>query len=184
MKRLLVVPLLCTIASCGDRDPIGDVWGFLSEYKAAYYLDKAVRIQELDPTARESTLRSMAQNRKRASEVIPLCRMLFEARKSGEFRRPLIGAAGFIGTTDYGDWKLEPITIYKGVPILVVTGYELAGIPEPPESYVEYCLKNCAWRNDRFTKHSRDAGRKIIEEFSSSDARWAGQKDWILAQAE
>lgn len=75
--------------------------------------------------------------------------MLFQAKPGGEFRGPMIGGAFFIGGT-YRDWPLEPIAVFDHVPILVVTGYVLAGWPEPPGWYVDYCLKNCQWRDARY----------------------------------
>jgi hypothetical protein len=185
MKRALAAMLLCGLAGCPKEDPLGDVWGFIGDFRASHFLSEAVRLQKLGAPAREAALRELArQSHKRASDVFPLCRMLFEAKEGKEFRRPLIGGAGFVGKTDYANWPLEPITIYKGVPILIVTGYILAGVPELPLMYLEYCIETCKWREEKFSPVDQESRRRILSEFIKSNSLDAREVNWLRAQAE
>lgn len=97
--------------------------------------------------------------------------MLFEAKNEVEFRRPLIGGAAFFGKTDYPHWPLEPIDIYEGVPILVTYGYMLGGEPESSRAYVDFCVKNCKWRQDLYAVRTSDELKKIV-------AKWLTQRKW------
>lgn len=175
--------LLCLLAACGGPEPV-DVFAFIEGYRASHYLDLAVRVQKLEPAAREAALRELAQDRKRASQVYPLCRMLFEAKGKGEFRRPAIGGAAFLGGTTYEDWPLEPITVYQGMPILIVGGYMLRGFPEPPGSYVDYCLKTCTWSKTTFAPADPARRRRLVGEFIAAHPKLARDADWLRAQAE
>ncbi len=180
LKRGLASLGLCALAACGGPEPI-DVFAFIGEFRASRYLDLAVRIQRLESPAREAALRELAQDRRRASDVYPLCRMLFEAKEKGEFRRPMIGGAHFLGSTTYDDWPLEPITIFQGMPILVVTGYVLAGHPEPPGGYVEYCLKECRWKDTKFAPIEAATRREIVAKFIAENPKL--DADWLRPQA-
>lgn len=62
----------------------------------------------------------------------------------------------------YEDWPLEPITLYKGLPILIVRGYTVGGRPEPPETYLEYCLKECKWRTTKYQLVDQAQRRKTL----------------------
>src|SRR3954468_11262392 len=117
-----------------------DTFSFIESYRIAHYLQVAEELQKLDAGKRIARLKELAVDPKRGSEIFPLCRMLFEAKPNVEFRRPRIGAPDFVGGGQMADWALEPITLFDQVPILIVEGYNVAGYPEPPLSYVDYCL--------------------------------------------
>jgi hypothetical protein len=117
-----------------------------------------------------------------------LCRMLFERRAKGEFRRPMIGAAGFLGDTDYADWPLEPIELVDGVPFLITNGYKVGGEPESPESYLRYCMENCDWSTARFREPSAGDMREALSKLISYQ-KWkrrlnSHEKDFLAAQIE
>lgn len=135
-------------------------------YKVDPYIQAAVELQALGRSNALVRLHSMAQDEKLEKRVIVLCRMLFTRRPGGDFRRPMIGGAGFLGGTDYQDWPLEPIELVDGVPFLITRGYEMAGFPEPDEWYLRYCETNCDWSGFRYTIKSksqkRDALRKLL----------------------
>ena len=185
MKRTWAALLLCGLAGCPKEDPLGDVWGFTSDFRASHFLGEAARLQKLGAPAREAALRELARkSNKRASDIFPLCRMLFEAREGKEFRRPLIGGADFVGNSDYADWPLEPIALCQGVPILIVTGYILAGVPELPSMYLEYCFETCKWREERFSPVDQESRRRILSEFIKSKSLDAREAAWLRAQAD
>ena len=161
-----------------------DTFAFIEGYRISCYLEVAVELQKVEPAARAVRLRDLARDLNRASEVFPLCRMLFQEKKRSEFRRPMIGAASFVGRTAYHDWPLEPITIYQGVPILIVRGYKLGGEPEPPQSYVEYCLSNCRWSERKYAPAEKARLREMVSGFLAANPKFAADADWIRRQAE
>ncbi len=119
-------------------------------------LEHASRLRSIpDNAARASALRELAADPSNTPLTFVLCRLLFEARPGGEFRRPLIGDMHFVAGTSYGDWPLAPIAIIDGVPITVMTGVMLAGLPEEPIAYVDYCLANCVWAKPAPTPATR-----------------------------
>src|SRR5205085_6927439 len=139
-----LVILMWACLGAGSRaaptsDPVyADTYAFINEFRIAHYLEIAAELQKLPLDKRGARLHEIALDPQRGSEVFPLCRMLFKAKDNGKFRRPLIGAAQFVGRGTYADWPLEPITLQDGMPVLIVTGYSLAGEAEPPSWYVDY----------------------------------------------
>ena len=188
---LLIVAVTC-LASSG-AEPVTkpptepayiDTFAFLENYSIQHYLESAQELPKLEPAQRAERLKRLAVDPKRASEVFPLCRMLFEAKPKGKFRRPMIGGASFIDGRDYADWPLEPITIFEGVPILIVSGYVLGGFPEQPEWYVNYCLKECAGRDTKYEPVAREKRKQIVEKFIAANPKVNDDVDWLLRQAE
>jgi hypothetical protein len=170
----------------GDRPeaPRVDPFTFLDGYRIAHYLDAAAKLQALAPDERAARLRHLALDPTRGSEVYPLCRMLFEATPGGEFRRPGIGAAHFIDGGRYEDWPLEPITLHQGVPILIVDAYTLAGYAERPDSYLEYCLTQCKWRDTTYATLRPDHGEAAVRDLIASRPKLGEHTQWLLRQAE
>lgn len=97
--------------------------------------------------------------------------MLFEAKNGAQYRPPGIGKAAFLGGTDNPNWPLEPIDIYEGVPILITYEYVLFGFPEPSVSYLDFCVKNCDWRQTRYSVRAHDELKGIV-------AKWLTSQKW------
>jgi hypothetical protein len=125
------------------------------------------------------TLEKFAKEDKHNNQVIVLCRMLFIPKSKGDFRRPRIGAAEFMGETDYPDWPVEPIDLVDGVPFLITIGYRGSGIPESGKSYLSYCIKNCDWSLHPFTPKSSAENKKSLEKLLASP-KWNAE----LCEAE
>ncbi|AWM36053.1 hypothetical protein GobsT_61920 [Gemmata obscuriglobus] len=125
-------------------------------YRVAPYLHAAVLLQTVGEQVALETLTALAEDEDQGHKVIILCRMLFTARRGGEFRRPAIGVLGLYGGTEGADWPLEPIACVRGVPFLVYPApYKLlAGFPEPGSWYLRYCAASCAWSNVQFALKS------------------------------
>lgn len=157
---------------------------FVDDYRIPHYLDAAAKLQALAPDERAARLRHLARDPDRGSEIYPLCRMLFDARPGSDFRSPMIGAAHFIDGGRYEDWPLEPITLHQGVPILIVDGYTLAGVAEPPHTYLEYCLTHCKWRHTRYAPVRPDHGEAAVRDLIASRPKLAERTEWLLRQAE
>jgi hypothetical protein len=143
-------------------------------YKVDPYIRAAAALQAMGKQKANGTLLALAKRDQ--TQVIVLCRMLFTKRAGGEFRRPGIGAALFVGGTDYPEWPLEPIELVDGVPFLITQGYELAGEAELPQSYLQYCLKNCDWSGERFTAKSDQEKRKALNTLLASP-KWKARLD-------
>jgi hypothetical protein len=136
-------------AACANPADISKCGGFRS-YGASGYLDVANALQAQPRAIAIKQLEDWAKTGKYNDQIIILCRMLFEAKPHGEFRRPMLGGFMFYGNTSEKDWPLEPITIVDDVPLKIVSGYFLAGQAESGSAYLAYCLKNTDWTNRRY----------------------------------
>jgi hypothetical protein len=180
----MVLAAACVSAGPATRPGFVNIFAFMDGYRISHYLNVAVELQALDPDRRAARLRDLAVDPERASEAYVLCRMLFEAKGGGEFRRPMIGAATFMDYGTYTDWPLEPITIQDGVPILVVTKYSLGGQPESPVKYFRYCQANCKWRDIKYEKFDAARVKKVIEAYIAANPKLEDAGDWIRGQGE
>ncbi len=152
-------------ASIEACPPIG--WSF----KILPYLNVARSLQEEGREKAVVRLRSWAKTGKHERQVVILCRMLFDAKKGREIRGPMIGEASFFGETHHPDWPLEPIEIYESVPILITPGYRLFGLPESSDRYLDFCIKNCEWRQARYPVRTHDELKGVV-------ARWLTSRKW------
>jgi hypothetical protein len=114
--------------------------------------------------------------------------MLFMRRSSAEFRRPSIGAAQFLGDTDYSDWPLEPIEVVDGVPFLITRGYMILGLREPADSYLRYCMANSDWNCAHFrepsTKQKRDGLCKLLASTKWKRSLNTEEREFLSAQLD
>ncbi len=143
-------------------------------FKAEPYIRAAVALQAMGRDRACQRMAALARRDDEAEQVYILCRMLFTNRASSNFRRPEIGAAIFIGDTDYTDWPLEPIELVDGVPFVIVWGYTLHGYEEPPGSYLEYCMTNCDWSAVKFQVKSHDQLENSLDKLLAS-SKWKRQ---------
>ena len=157
---------------------------FTVGFRIASYSRVAAELQALSPEARVGRLRELARDPVRSQEIFPLCRMLFEARQDGEFRRPMIGGANFVGATSYRDWPLERIVLFEGIPILVVKGYTISGMPESATAYLDYCVKRCRWRKERYTPASSSQLRAVVNRFLASRPDLSNDAEWLRQEAD
>jgi hypothetical protein len=160
----------------------------IAAYTADPYIDAAVMLHASGKDKACAALLKLAQDREHDHQVIVLCRMLFVAKDKGEFRRPLIGAAHFLADTDYADWPLEPIELVDGVSFLITEGYTLAGRAEPAESYLKYCIENCAWNTALFKRQTEQQKRKALDKLLASP-KWKAppgdsEKAFLSAQVK
>ncbi len=121
----------------------------MSAFRSGPYLRAAAAVQNCWLNRPGDLLREAADGQFEYKTTV-LCRMLFVARKDGEFRRPALGGPSFLGETEFGDWPLEPIEIVDGVPFDITGGEMLGGLFESDEDYVQYCLDNCDWSPQRY----------------------------------
>ncbi len=175
------------------REPVEyfDTYAFAGSYRFEPFLEQAVALQGMSELARIARLKVLAADPRHGSDVFVLCRMLFDAKPVSTFRRPLIGGAMFIGARsfatedDYARWPLEPITLYRGAPFLIVQGYVLAGLPEHPAEYLEYCLDSCRWRDMTYAVINKSERMEIAERFVAEHPELSEQDhDFVRQQAE
>jgi hypothetical protein len=172
-----------TAASPRTPTPRPSSTDFTEDYRISDYLATTAQLLARAPDERIALLRAFARNRYRSSQIIPLCRMLFEAKDGDTFRRPALGTPQFVDPRSARNWPLEPITLFEGVPILVVRGYSLAGKREGPEQYLEYCLKACKWREVPYIPPRSEELQAIVERFIAAHPKVAVNADWLRAQA-
>ncbi|MEM7233777.1 MAG: hypothetical protein AAF517_16495 [Planctomycetota bacterium] len=139
-------------ASVGCRGaPKMEPW---SPFAPNVYLRLAEEIQALERPAAIRRLEEIAELDNFGGVV--LCRMLFEAREGREFRAPRTGARE-LGGLDLSEWPLAPISVVGGVPFYVrysnVTSG--SGSPERAIDYLNYCLRECRWREERYAVATR-----------------------------
>jgi hypothetical protein len=142
-------------------------------YKVDPYIRAAIALQGMGRERAVARLKAWA-NRGADERLIVLCRMLFTARPGAEFRRPLLGGAVFIGTVErkdanYKNWPLEPIEIIDGIPFNITRSYVLHGVPEPPDSYLAYCVEQCDWTKFRFRAKSRADKAAALKKLMSQE---------------
>jgi hypothetical protein len=136
-------------------------------YRVDPFIRMAVALQSLGRSVALDRLHAMAHDSRVSARVIVLARMLFVQRPGAELRRPAIGGAIFLGNTGYSDWPQEPIEVVDGVPFLITTGYNLGGLPETDEEYLQYCENNGDWSAFQYSmktaQQKRDALRKLLD---------------------
>ena len=182
MNRLLLagLTLLCVAhrgATTAQQDQVSlkdlpDVQ--MGAFRVDPYIRAATALQSLGKDKASDTLLKLSKNREQVHQVVVLCRMLFVKKAKGEFRRPGIGAALFLGGTDYADWPLEPIELVDGVPFLITRGYTLLGQAEPAEKYVRYCIQQCDWNDGQFKPKTEQEKRKALDKLLAS-SKWKVQ---------
>lgn len=192
MKKLLALLMVAVIgiglyptlrhATAGEEGSISlkdlpDFYRGGREYKVDPYIAAAAKLQAAGKVKAQELLLELAKDKEHGQKVIVLCRMLFTAKASGEFRRPAIGGAIFLGATNYADWPLEPIELLEGVPFLVVKGYILGGRAERAESYAKYCISDCVWRAEEFKSRTAAQKQKALERLFASPKWKAGPSD-------
>jgi hypothetical protein len=190
MKRnaLMIMALVaCCVAHAGELS-LKDCMSIDEDFRIKPFLAAARELQQMGQDKAVKRLRDWAKGGANDDQVIILSRMLFEKKEGGEFRRPMIGGAVFLGGSSYDQWPMEPIALHKGVPILITRGYILDGKPEPSSTYLEYCVKNCQWSTVKFVEQDTDVLKKIIADFIKTSG-WkeeltADEQHFLMNQAE
>ena len=141
------------------------------QFRSEPYIRAAVALQAMGRQRACEQMMALAKRDRDAEQIFILCRMLFTKRGTSEFRRPMIGGAVFLADTGYSDWPLEPIELVDGVPFVITWGYILAGEPEPPESYLRYCMSDCDWSTFRYREQSRAEMRAALAKLVAS-SKW------------
>jgi hypothetical protein len=97
--------------------------------------------------------------------VIALCRMLFVSREGEPLRPPCLGEPWFLGDTTEDHWPIHPLHLHEGVPLFVVRGWSLAGLPERAAEYLAFCLLHGVWNEKPFRMVDRQELTRVTEHF-------------------
>ena len=158
------------------------------KFRCDPYVAAAARFQNVGRKAAIKALGVLARDERASGgqRAVVLCRMLFTKKAASEFRRPMLGAAVFLGGTDYPDWPMEPIEVIDGVPFLIVRGYELGGRAESSERYLSYCVTHCEWNGVTFASRTPPEKAKALDKLTGS-AKWkrpldADERDFLAEQ--
>jgi hypothetical protein len=154
---LFALALICTIvcvrgayAGSADAPPLADFES--GHFHTDHYVRLAAELQALGRETALARLHEIAWDKRTPGEAIILCRMLFKKRPGNEFRRPAIGEAVFMGSTNFSDWPLEPIELVDGVPFLITRGYLLGGKPEQDSWYLTYAETYADWTDFQYVE--------------------------------
>lgn len=168
VSSIFFIILAIFSAGCANDSPrakisFSDLPGIhTGHYEADTYIQTAVALQSLGRSAALERLYFMARSKGADARVTLLCPMLFAKRLGSDFRGPMLGAASFLGGTDYSDWPLEPIALVEGLPFLTTRGYALAGQAEENESYLHYCETNCDRSAFRYSTKTKQQQRSAL----------------------
>ena len=175
LLAILALPVSCQFSQQAGSAPDAEVsemaaLGTISDhlenpFRIQPYLQAAVKLQAMEERDRVEWLTRHAKSGRYDEQVIVLCRMLFQAKDGGEYGRPMLGAPQFVGKASGPAWPLEPIAVFKDVPIVVVRGYALAGHPESASSYLKYCLNTCRWTSRKYREIDDEELEKRLDEF-------------------
>jgi hypothetical protein len=134
-----------------------------SGYKVDNCIDALATLQGLGKDKASAILQKFAKDPRHSAMVIVLCQLLFTPKAEAVFRRPGLERTRFLGGTTSAAWPLAPVEVVDGVPFLITQSYDRAGQAELTESYVKYCLDNCAWSSARFKSRDEQAKQQALE---------------------
>jgi len=126
------------------------------EFKSAPYIEAAIALQKVGQKIACQKMMRLAKADENADQIYILCRMLFIQRNASIFRPPYIGGASYLGMGEDADWPHSPIEVIDGVPFAINWAYTLAGSPETPADYLNYCMTSCDWNTFKYTPKSHD----------------------------
>ena len=144
------------------------------QFKMTPYIELVKILQAMPVEPRSATLRNWASVQDGVNErkLHVICQMLFCQKDGSSVIRPSVLGGNVVfdrfptRTQFYG-----PIAVYKNCPILIASGYRLAGMALPSKALVESCIKGELWRESKFEVLSALEERKIIDEFLR-DEEW------------
>ena len=109
---------------------------------------------------------------KRIERVSWICRILYSP-KEGKFLRPP-GYGSLILPTfsmPLEKWQLYPIAKTGKTYVVLSGGYSIAGLPEPPKFYLNYCANNGEYRKKKLYIPSKKEAFQDIKKLRQSE-RW------------
>ena len=150
-------------------------WMVNEPFRSSDYMDFAAILMSMKPEDRLKLMKAWCEDYD--SQMIVLCRMLFEAPEGRSIRRPHIGMPVFLDGK-IGDWPMEPIAMRNEVPFLIVRGYDIGGEPESSRVYLSFCIaRQYQWTNKSFYVSSQSQLTHELNELK-------GSREWSEASIE
>ena len=169
--------------SATSKDLPAFSWGTAGSYKADQFIAAAEMLQSMGKDKAVAMLRQAMANRTASDDtIIVLCRLLFTAKPGGQFRAPSLGAAVVIGGRD--NFPLEPIEIVNGFPFLVVSGYNQTEVPEPADTYLNYCLSDCDWGTFAYKPKTVPEKTMALEKLNWKTPQTSSEMSFVASQLE
>ncbi len=169
--------------SATSKDLPAFSWGTAGSYKVDQFIVAADMLQSLGKDKTVTMLRNAMINRSASDDtIIILCRLLFTAKPGGKFRSPAIGEPVVIGGRD--NFPLEPIEMVNGIPFLVVSGYKLVEVPEPADTYLNYCLSECDWGTFKYTPKAVPEKTMALEKLNWKTPLSSIEMGFVASQLE
>ena len=165
MKFLTSIIFLFTIWTSIAFADLRNLETVSPNFRIKPYLEEVVRFQKIGKDQTIKELEKYASQEKYADQVAVLCRMLFKPKEEKKFERPKLGGSDFYGGTDYSDWPLEPITIFKGLPICISKLYWGSWDYRTVEDYLEYCVRECEWNDFKYELIEDELILERVKEF-------------------
>jgi beta-lactamase regulating signal transducer with metallopeptidase domain len=107
-----------------------------------------------------------------AERIAVLCTLLYRTTAIKPLRAPRFGGPNIpYRSMSSTDWPTLPLTLSRGVPFLMVSGYSLAGHAEPAAAYLEYCKKNGRFKMVPYKAPTEGDAEKAMAELFASP-RW------------
>ena len=104
-----------------------------------------------------------------------MCRVLFEAKTDEALHRPAFGALWPLPPLPPKDWPLFPVALSGSTYFVLSEGYSLAGVPDRPKFYIEYCRKSGVFRTKAVVVPTRKQAVKDAEALHES-SQWKAIK--------
>lgn len=100
-----------------------------------------------------------------------VCRILFEPRGKEPLRGPAYGGLSLPrNTMSLSRWPLYPVAHSGSTYFVLAEGYRLAGFPEDPKDYLDYCQINGKFRTEQIPMPTRPQALKDLEQLRQSEA--------------
>jgi hypothetical protein len=97
--------------------------------------------------------------------VVSASRLLFRPKGESSLRSPAFGEPQIIGDPPRLNCPLLPIVVHHNVPFQVVSGWFGAGMPEPVDWYVAYCILNGEWNETPVSVPAKELLKPVCEDF-------------------
>lgn len=96
--------------------------------------------------------------------IVASARLLLRPRDGVPLRNPGFGRPGLLGDACPSSCSLLPVHLSRDVPFLLVPQWFLAGVPEPTDYYVAYCILNGEWNESLLDVPSRELQKSACED--------------------
>ncbi len=113
-----------------------------------------------------------------------LCRLLYTPKPGQTLRAPGFGSLRLpFNTMPPADWPLMPLAESEGVFFILAQGYMIAGVPEDPVHYVEYCAQSGSFRREALCVPTSDEAKRALSALLASPAwkqiKWQDGGHWF-----